>query len=355
MRIRLTVAVAATTCGLLAPATAGAATKTVSAGTPAAAQKSFRPTLSDVNAFFPSTVTVAAGDSVRFLPAGFHTIHFPAKGKGPAPLFAPTGIVSGAVDAAGAPFWFNGQPSLAFNPALLTSGFGKRLSYTGAKDVQSGLPLGNKPKPMTVRFPKAGTYTYYCDVHPGMKATVRVRPTAAGVPSVQNDRKRVKKQTADALKTAKALAATKPGPSVVRIGAAGKGGVERFAFFPAAATVPVGTTVRFEMAPGSREVHTATFGPGNPETEPNSFLGQMTKSLESPAPNPAALYPSDLPGTVANLTPTTHGNGFWNTGALDASAATPIPAANSVRFAQAGTYQVYCLIHPFMHGTITVQ
>ena len=27
---------------------------------------------------------------------------------------------------------------------------------------------------MNVRFPKAGAFTYYCDIHPGMKGTVRV-------------------------------------------------------------------------------------------------------------------------------------------------------------------------------------
>jgi plastocyanin len=40
---------------------------------------------------------------------------------------------------------------------------------------------------------------------------------------------------------------------------------------------------------------------------------------------------------------------------MDSLAATPLPPANAVRFSQAGTYQIYCLIHPFMHATITVQ
>ena len=40
---------------------------------------------------------------------------------------------------------------------------------------------------------------------------------------------------------------------------------------------------------------------------------------------------------------------------LDASSATPLASNNSVRFDAAGTYTFYCLIHPFMQATITVQ
>jgi plastocyanin len=39
---------------------------------------------------------------------------------------------------------------------------------------------------------------------------------------------------------------------------------------------------------------------------------------------------------------------------LDTSSATPLPSSNAVTFTAPGTYQFYCLIHPFMHGTVTV-
>ncbi|MEA2245933.1 MAG: hypothetical protein QOH46_462 [Solirubrobacteraceae bacterium] len=354
MRIRFTLVVGLT-CALAAPATAGAATKVVTMGTPPAAQKTFQKAFSDVNAFFPTSVTIAAGDSVRFAPAGFHTADLPPRGGRAQPLFVPGAPVAGAVDPAGAPFWFNGQPSLGFNPALLRSGFGKRFAYTGARRVNTGLPVQDRPKPMTVRFPRAGTYTYFCDVHPGMKGTVRVRAASAAVPTARADARRVRKQTSDALKVATALADTTPPAGAVNVGASGRGGVERFAFFPATLTVPVGTTLRFQMTQATREVHTATTGPGDPEKEPTSFLGQLTASLDGPAPNPAVFYPSDPPPAPANLAPTAHGNGFWNSGVMDVVSATPLPPANLVRFAAAGTYQYYCLIHPFMHATITVQ
>ena len=31
-----------------------------------------------------------------------------------------------------------------------------------------------------------------------------------------------------------------------------------------------------------------------------------------------------------------------------------VPPANRVLFAGPGTYQVFCMIHPFMHATVTV-
>ena len=51
----------------------------------------------------------------------------------------------------------------------------------------------------------------------------------------------------------------------------------------------------------------------------------------------------------------THGNGFWNSGALDSNSKSPLPANASLKFDTAGTYTFYCLIHPFMRGTVTVQ
>ena len=61
----------------------------------------------------------------------------------------------------------------------------------------------------------------------------------------------------------------------VSVGASGAGGVEYFGFFPANKSVKVGTTVTFRMSSKSFEVHTATTGPGNPETEPTSYLGAI--------------------------------------------------------------------------------
>src|SRR3954469_23626073 len=162
--------------GVLAvPAAASAATKTVNMGLPISAQKQFQKTGSDVNDFFPHGTTIHVGDSIKFNPTGFHTVDIPNKGAKPLGLFAPAGTTSGVLDAAGAPFWFNGQTQLGFTPALGPPGlYGKKATYTGAKRVESGIPFAEKPKPFTVKFTKAGSFTYYCNVHAGMKGTIKV-------------------------------------------------------------------------------------------------------------------------------------------------------------------------------------
>jgi plastocyanin len=338
------------------PGVASAATKTVDMGAPVSAQKALQHAGSDANAFFPSSVSVHVGDKVKFVPTGFHTVELLGKGAKPTPLLSPTGQPSAESDAAGAAFWFNGQPQVGFTPSLLKALYGKSVSYNGSKSIQSGLPLANKPKPFTVTMKKAGTFTYLCTIHTGMKGTIKVLAKSKPVPSAKADGKRVAAQTAAALKVAKGLAATKPPANTVSVGAAGAGGVESYSFFPSSLTVAAGTTVTFAMAKASYEVHTATTGPGDPEKDPKSYLGTLAASLNSPAFASAAIYPSDVPGAPAALTTTSHGNGFWNSGALDtASATAQLPSSNAVTFAAPGTYQFYCMIHPFMHGTVTVQ
>jgi plastocyanin len=352
---RLTVFACAAASSLVFAPTALSATKSVDMGTPLKAQKPLGKYQSDANAFFPSAITIHAGDSVKFVPTGFHNVDIPAKGGKPAPLLTNGDTVSGSLDAANAPFWFNGAVhNLGFNPEVALGALGKKVTYTGAKEIQSGLPLSDKPKPMTVKFTKAGTYTYYCDVHAGMKGTVRVVAKAKTIPTAKQDAKRVADQVAQALNIAKGLTTATLPANTVTVGNAGAHGVEYFGFLPATLTVPHGTTVKFQMSAKSLEIHTATAGPGNPDTEADSYLGKLAKSFEAPTIDPAAAYPSDPPNAPASLTPASHGNGFWNSGVMDASAASPVPGSSSVTFAAAGTYKLYCLIHPFMVGTVVV-
>jgi plastocyanin len=341
--------------GLAVPAAAQAKTKSMRMGPPAAAAKKLQAQGVDANAYFPSKLTINVGDSVSFVPGGFHTVDIPNKGGDDMlPAFAPNGSkVAGATDAAGAAFWFNGQDNLGFNPPLLAMAFGKKLTYNGKKRIESGLPLAPKPKPLTVKFTKTGTFDVYCDLHPGMKATVKVLKKGARVPTAKQDKKAVKKQADAAVKNAKKLATQSQPANTVSLGVAGKGGLEYFGMVPGNLTVPAGSTVNFQMSKGTYETHTATFGPGNPETEPDSYLGQIAKSFEAPVIDPKGVYPSDV--TPVAISPALHGNGFWNSGALDRASATPLRDSASVTFGTPGTYDYYCLIHPFMHGTVTVQ
>jgi plastocyanin len=343
-----------TVVALAAPAAAGAATKSVTMGmTPKQGKVLQQQLSSEANQFFPGTVTVHTGDTVKFLPYGFHNADFPKGGGDARPLVVPGAAASGQVDAAGAPFWFNGLPTLGLNPALLQSNFGKTVKYTGAKAVNSGLPLANRPKPFKVRFPQAGKFNYFCDVHPGMKGTVRVKQNGA-VPSKRDDARAVDKQVDKAVSAARKLRRTDPPANTVLLGAANKAGVEFFGMLPETLTVPLGTTVRFTMSQPSFEVHTATFGPGDPDKEPNSYLGQLAASFQGAEFDPRATFSSDPLGAPAAFTSALHGNGFWNTGLVDA-VPSPLLTAGRVTFAQAGNFTFLCLVHPFMKGTVIVQ
>ncbi len=342
---------------LALPGVAEAKTKTVNMGIPPASGKAFEPLGVDVNDFFPHGVTINKGDKIKFLAVGFHSFDFPPRGGAMLPLISPTGQqVSGSNDAAGQPFWFNGQDQVGFTPVLGPPGaFGKKLSFNGSKRIVSGLPLADKPKPITVTFKKVGKFTYFCNIHAGMKGTVTVKAKGKSVPSAKSDKKALKRQVATALSTARKLDSTQVPANTIDVGAAGKHGEELFAFVPSAVTIPVGSSLTFRMHPASYDIHTATTGPGNPETEPSSYLGQVAAGFNSPVFDPRGVYASEAPGTGATLTPALHGNGFWSSGAMDTASGSPLTSSNSVKFGAPGTYDFYCMIHPFMKATVTVQ
>ena len=184
-----------------------------------------------------------------------------------------------------------------------------------------------------------------------MKGTVKVVSKSHSVPSAKADSKTLKTQVSSALSTANALTKTKVAAGNVSVGASGPRGVESFAMYPATQTVPVGTTIKFSMSAKTFDVHTATFGPGNPETEPTSYLGDLANHFANDPVFPSqAVYPSDPPPAgPAALTPTLHGNGFWNSGLLDVDKATPLPPSNAVTFAAARHVQL--LLHgPPVHA-----
>ncbi len=338
----------------LLPATAGAAVKTVFAGLPPSTNKiaakvipgfkAFGNTYNpDANAFFRRKVTIHVGDSVKFVTRGFHTVDLPPAGAGDLPLLAPTGkLVIGETDAAGSPFWFDGKlPQLGLTPALLArSG---PSTHPGAR-IDSGLPLG-PAKPLVVKFTKAGTYKYYCDVHAGMIGYVTVKPRTATIPTARQDSAALVAQLVGAAKTALKLAKTALPAHTVDLGVGAPDGLELFTMFPSTLTVNAGTVVKFQISPHSFETHTVTFGPA-------AYLTALVKAGQSPVPPGQFIYPSD-PGPLA-LAANTHGNGFVSSGGLT-NGAKQIPSSAQIRFTQPGTYRYVCLIHPFMRGTIIVK
>jgi plastocyanin len=349
--------VAAIAASTLVPATvAQGATRTVIAGP--AGKVAGTPKDGDNNAFFRKTVTVHVGDKVKWTFAGFHTVTVPAKGKKPPPFIGndPTGTkIAGVNDAAGKPFWFNGQTRLTLDPQGALPVKGK--SYNGKKLASSGAPLSNgPPKPYSLKFAKKGSYAYYCTIHYGMKGTVKVVAKGKAIPSVKANKKAAKKEYAKAAKQLiKDAKFAGPAGNAVQAGS-DTVATSIFRFFPASKSVPVGTTVTFSMPAKTSELHTFSFGPAD-------YLKGIADAFIAPDPanpqglpvfNPLIAFPSDVP-TLPAYDGTSHGNGFLSTGGLDRDAATPQSGPSAqITFSKAGTYSYICLIHPDMKGQIVV-
>jgi plastocyanin len=135
---------------------------------------------------------------------------------------------------------------------------------------------------------------------------------------------------------------------VVRTGNDAKG-IAQIAFFPARKTVEVGDTVEFEMSKSSIELHNIHFGP-------KDYLDPFAQSFLGEVLQPFVVYRSDRPGTAVSYDGANHGNGYFNTGLLDADSNTPFPSNDAVTFTKAGTYTYHCAVHGNdMSGEIVVQ
>jgi plastocyanin len=343
---------------LLAVPGAGAKTKVVLAGGPPpnanlAGGLKFNKDL-DLNGFYRRRITINEGDSVRWLFSKrvVHTVTFLAPGQAQPPFESvdPTNPYTGFADAAGAPFWFNGQPSISIPPEHAFPQGG--TSTDGTTYENSGLSAPAF-KPYKLKFTKAGTFRYICLVHPGMAGSVKVLPKSQAVPSTHADSAARNAEYAQAVKRSAQLAQFTPaGKSVV----AGhdSGTVAWFRFFPRTKTISAGQTVRFGIFSKS-EIHTGTFGP-------TAFRDALEKELIMAQPQPSGpprlqFNPLIFLASDPALPPYTglnHGNGFLNTGVLDTNPNTVPPSSANVTFAVPGTFVFECTIHPGMEATIKV-
>lgn len=253
---------------LCAPAAAGAATKTVQSGPYGSQAAKFQQAAGDANAYFRKVTTIHRGDSVRWKINGFHSVTFAPPG-GPRPgLVAPdtNNNVSGSNDAAGQPFWFNGQPKLLLNLQGGAAPAGGK-TFDPAVLMGSGLPLGDGPPPdYKLEFKRAGTFHYFCVVHHGMTGTIEVRKRGRPIASAAKDRKEAKRQQKVNLQRVLRLSSglgTEDLQKAIQAGNDRRSGATVFKFFPANPRFSVGDTVTLQMAPGSTEDHTLTLGPSN--------------------------------------------------------------------------------------------
>ena len=154
------VLVAGVVAAVAGAGSAQAATWDVGAGPPLEKLLAGVPESVAANQFFPGTLKIHVGDKVAFGIYGFHTITFLGGKSRPSLSAVGTGTVSGANDAAGNPFWFNGQPLFAFNDVVGAPT--KQKSIASRRDFRnSGLPNG-PPKPYTLKFTKTGSFKFTC-------------------------------------------------------------------------------------------------------------------------------------------------------------------------------------------------
>ena len=310
-----------------------------------------------LDAFFPSKLVISAGDSVTFSSATFHTVTYTG-GKAPAALFIPDpakSMYAGLNDAAGTPFYFNGLPKLIYNPAAFAPAGGKTI--TAGVAASSGVlsPAGPKSPPAkaTYTFPKVGMFQLICNVHPGMKATVTVKPSGAPVPlSPTQVTAKALTETSAAWAKAKPLAAAPVPANTVYAGVGSTTAI--LGYFPRVLKVKAGTTVNFVNRSPS-EVHNVTFGP-------EKYLLAFSKKTDLLPAGPGSpnqvtpLYPfGSEPKGGYTYDGKNHGNGFLATPLTAGSPLVPLPRAAQVTFTAPGTFKYICFLHGSdMAGTVIV-
>ena len=108
-------------------------------------------------------------------------------------------------------------------------------------------------------------------------------------------------------------------------------------------------SVKFTMSSHSIETHNVAFGP-------KAYLDEHAKNFFGPVFEPFVTFRSEAPGTPISFDGANHGNGYVNTGVLDANPVTDFPKSERVTFTKAGTYAYYCAVHGNdMAGEIVVE
>ncbi len=257
-------------------------------GHPGASQKKY-PTGTDVNAFFPKSIAVRTGDVISFSVSGFHSVHFLAKGKfAQASSRRPPSTASSTPPACRS--GSTGRRAVVQPPALEVQlrQVADLLRRQGDPQRAAAFGPGGPPKPVRIRFTKAGLFKYICDLHPGMKGSVRVNARGKGVPSAAADAKRVRAQVASTVAAAKGLECGDEAAREHRDRrSAGQGRRPSVRHGPGQPCGPRRHDGDVRMASGSTENHTASFGPGAETFGGQDVRTRTRTSAASPPPSRA--------------------------------------------------------------------
>lgn len=304
----------------------------------------------DLQAFFPTEITVNAGDAIwfEFAPMGmpgFHTVTFTSGDPVP-PLFVPD-IVEGTPVASP-----EGPPRLIVNPEVAWPSEGD--SYDGTGMLNSGIDVFRADAgPYIVTFTTPGSYDYQCVPHaPVMKAKVIVQEAGADLPKdlagydaqAQDEMAALIEQGKAAIAAyGEGMATPAASGATTWDAAAGLGGMSQargMVFAPKELTIKVGDTVRWtNMTDG--EPHTVTFLGGDE---------QPTDSIVEPQPAGPPKIIQSFETFLPSGDPEFDGKGYRNSGFMGLP-----PELNQMfglvgntwelTFTAAGEYPYYCVLH----------
>jgi plastocyanin len=305
----------------------------------------------DTHAFYPTEITIAAGDTIwfNFTPMGmpmFHTVTF-TSGEEVPPIIIPD-MQDGTPVAND-----DGTPRFLINPALAFPD--GRTDYDGTGMVNSGLDVFRTEEqgPYLLTFTTPGDFEYQCGVHlVVMKGKVHVLEAGAELPlDTAGVQAAADAQRAALLEEGRAaLAAIEPEmgqPSAedphtwnVAAGVGEDSQARVMKFVPRELTIKVGDTVRW-VNHQVGEPHTITFLGG---TEPPEDVLVEPQASGQPVfvQNTATLLPAggaEYDGTGY------HNSGFYGL-PPDVSALFGLPTDGySLTFTAAGEFPYYCILH----------
>jgi plastocyanin len=350
------------------------------------------------DAYFPNSIEVHPGDTVRFHYVGVgepHTVTLgslattadttynklsPAQQQNPPKSFlatdaklpqalGPRGVVASGAD-----------------PCVLASGVPSATGACATKSVpafdgsQSYYNSGwlKNDETFTVHISSAtppGTYRFLCLIHREfMQGKITVVPASTMVPSPAADaalgRKELAQDEAPLTGPAKLLAEGKPpipgvtlpgsNPVLVGSGAPGSntpGQIDQFG--PQLVHIPVGGSVTWWLAGD----HTITFNSNNSDNDVQTVYKngdvQINAKAAAPAGGPGEPHTPLTGGTQTHINfkvvaqGSWNGKGFHNSGLFENSNP-PNIEGYKITFTRAGTYKFICTVHDNMKGTIVV-
>ncbi len=283
-----------------------------------------------VNQFYPRTLTIYAGDSVRWTVNAFNEVHTVT--FAPDPLLRhledpQQQIISRMVD---------GKKVMVFNPAVMFPSARGPLVETDAGSAKTLLncgfigPAGTPgAQSCTVTFPHVGSYAYDCLLHSGIPGNVDMDGVIKVIPRPQpvNHTWTVRAGTGTATDA-------------------------NDGFSPASLTIHAGDRVTWVS--GGVDFHTVSFGIDPHKTPLLVPVGKDAHGAPILAINPQIAAPAIPAGGIYTGGVASSGIGALTGNYLNLPGQTFIKAPFTLTFTKPGIYHYACLVHPGMSGTITV-